>query len=339
MLPCIKICVAENAADTQRPNNSNTQSLKHPTMARKSSSASGGFLFKTGAFAVLAGLAFWLFNQFGSKKSGDPIDAKPPIELPAKTTNTASSDEKTPSQVSEAILPTSSTNEIVQHTWFTLSYDEDHEQAEWVAYELTRERLNENWAARPNTFRPDPDVRTESATPRDYSGSGYDKGHLCPAADMAFNEKAIDETFFMSNMSPQEPAFNAGIWRELEELTRDWARKFNHLYVVTGPVLTNSQYTQIGFSKVSVPNAYYKVLLAPDQHRSIAFILPNELGDSPIMDYACSIDKVEKVTGLDFFPKILKGLDEELEASLDKDAWPINKTRQEERIKVWNVKR
>ena len=306
-------------------------------MARKSSSDSGGFLFKTGIFAVLAGLAFWLFNQFGGKKPDEPLDTKPALEFPEQAAKPSA--EVRPNQVPDAILPASTTGEIVRHTWFVLSYDEDHEQAEWVAYELTRDRLNENWAARPNSFRPDPEVRTESATPRDYNSSGYDKGHLCPAADMAFDEAAIDETFFMSNMSPQDPAFNMGIWRELEELTRDWARKFNHLYVATGPVLAQSNYPQIGFSKVSVPNAYYKVLLAPEQQKAIAFILPNELGDSPIMEYACSIDKVEKTTGLDFFPNLLKGLDEELEGSLDKDAWPINKARQEERIKVWNKKR
>ncbi len=306
-------------------------------MARKSSSNSNGMLFKTGIFALLAGAAFWLFNMFGGKKSDAPIDTKPPIEVQTKTAETQT--EQTPKQVPEAILPTSSTGEIVRHTWFVLSYNEDHEQAEWVAYEINRERLNENWAARPNTFRPDPNVRTESATPRDYTSSGLDKGHLCPAADMAFNEKAIDETFYMSNISPQEPGFNSGIWRELEELTRDWARKFNRLYVVTGPVLTQTNYQQIGFSKVSVPNGFYKVLLAPSERKAIAFILPNALGDSPVMEYACSIDKVEKVTGLDFFPKMLKGLDEELEASLDVDAWPINKVRQEERIKVWNKRR
>lgn len=309
-------------------------------MARKSSSDSGGFLFKTGIFALLAGAAFWLFNHFGG--TSDPNSEKPQTEIPAEkpeSPDTPAQASTTASQVPDEILPSSTTGEIVHHTWFTLSYNEDHEQAEWVTYQLTREHLNENWAARPNTFRPDPDVHTESATPRDYNASGYDKGHLCPAADMAFDEKAIDETFFMSNISPQTPAFNVGVWRELEELTRDWARKFKRIYVATGPVLAQNNYPQIGFSKVSVPNAFYKVLLAPDQQKAIAFILPNELGDSPIMDYACSIDKVEKATGLDFFPKLLKGLDEELEASLDKDAWPINKARQEERLKVWNLKR
>ncbi|MBL7829202.1 MAG: DNA/RNA non-specific endonuclease [Saprospiraceae bacterium] len=303
-------------------------------MARKSSN-SGGFLFKSGVFAVLAGLAFWLFNHFGGKKTDTPIDEKPPIEIPDSSDKPATPVSE--SQVPQSILPKSS-GELVEHTWFSLAYNEDHEQAEWVAYELTRTRLNENWAERPNTFRPDAAVRTESATPRDYSGSGFDKGHLCPAADMAFDATAIDETFFMSNISPQQPAFNMGIWRELEELTRDWARKFKKLYVVTGPVFSgNAQ--QIGFSKVSVPSGFYKVLLAPDQLKTIAFVLPNSMSDKPVMSYACNIDRVEKSTGIDFFPNILNGLNEELEASLDPEAWPVNAGRQEQRIKVWNLKR
>ncbi len=307
---------------------------------RNSSSNSGGFLFKTGIFAALAGLAFFLFNQFGSKKSDQPIDEKPPIEISNGHPKTEVGTPQTPveSQVPEEIFPASS-GEVVRHIWYALGYSEDHEQAEWVAYELTREHLNENWADRPNSFRPDPGVRTESATPRDYNASGYDKGHLCPAADMAFDAAAIDETFFMSNMSPQVPAFNMGIWRELEELTRDWARRFKRLYVVTGPVLTQPGLGQIGFSKVTVPAAYYKVLLAPEEQRAIAFILPNERSDRLVTDYACSIDKVEKTTEIDFFPRLLKGLGEELEGSLDKNAWPINSKRYEERVKVWNVRR
>jgi len=305
---------------------------------RRSSSNSGGFLFKTGLFAALASLAFFLFNQFGSKKADQPLDSKPPIEIPDDSAEAPRPKPQTESQVPDEIFPASS-GELVRHTWYALGYSEDHEQAEWVAYELTRERLNENWAERPNTFRPDPAVHTESATPRDYSSSGYDKGHLCPAADMAFDATAMDETFFMSNMSPQVPAFNMGIWRELEELTRDWARRFKRLYIVTGPVLTEPGLKQIGFSKVTVPAAYYKVLLAPDQQRAIAFILPNQMSEKLVTDFACSIDQVEERTGIDFFPELLKGLGEELEGSLDKDAWPINRNRYEQRVKVWNLRR
>jgi len=294
---------------------------------RKSASNSDGFLFKTGLFALLAGIAFWAFNQFGGKKS------EPAFDSPGGTEQAAPIPSPT---ISDDILPSSTTGEIVRHTYYALSYSEDHEQAEWVAYELTRDRLDKNWVDRAASFFPDPLVRTESATPRDYSGSGYDRGHLVPAADMAFDTLAMNETFFMSNISPQERAFNGGIWRELEENVRDWARKFEHLYVVTGPVLSKAGKGRIGFSKVTVPEAYYKVLLAPEQHRAIAFVLPNGVSDQPLMEYATTIDQVEQLTKIDFFPKMLRGLDEELEASLDKSAWPINSKRYEKRLREWN---
>lgn len=309
-------------------------------MARRSSSSdSGGFLFKTGLFALLAGLAYWAFNQFSGKKPDDNALPRPTTELPSDTTPTKgqSPDAAQPSTIADELLPSMPQGtEIVHHTWYALAYDETHEQAAWTVHELTRDRLNENWAERPATFLPDPAVRTESATPRDYNASGYDRGHLVPAADMAFREEAISETFFMSNISPQLHAFNGGVWRELEENTRDWARKFKRLYVVSGPVLTKPGLGQIGFSKVTVPAYFYKILLAPDQRRAIAFIMPNQRSDKPLMDYAVTIDQVEKITGIDFFPKLLKGLDEELEGSLDKDAWPVNDKRYQMRLQKWN---
>ncbi|MBL7775965.1 MAG: DNA/RNA non-specific endonuclease [Saprospiraceae bacterium] len=300
-------------------------------MARKSSSDSGGFIFKTGLFAILAGLAFWIFNKFGGEKTVAP-------DIPGPATGQTESVEPPASSptLTDQVLPLSTTGAIVRHTYYTLSYSEDHEQAEWVVYELNRDRLNQNWVERDASFRPDPAVRTESATPNDYRGSGYDRGHLVPAADMAFNELAMSETFFMSNMSPQLKAFNGGVWRELEECTRDWARRFKLLYVVTGPVLSRGGLAEIGFSKVTVPSAFYKVLLAPDQGRAIAFILPNELSDRPLMEYATTIDQVEQLTGIDFFPQVLKGLNEELEGSLDKNAWPIDSRRYQRRLQEWN---
>jgi endonuclease G len=294
-------------------------------MTRRSSSKSQGALFKSGIFVLLATIAYWFFNQSGGSKPSDTLPSLPDDQnAPAVST----------CQVPDEMLPAVNNGELVRHTYYVLSYDEEHEQAEWVAYELTRERLNQEWADRPQGFFPDPLVRTESATPRDYSGSGYDRGHLCPAADMAFDEAAIKETFYMSNISPQVRTFNGGVWRELEELTRDWARKYEHLYVVTGPVLTRSGVGAIGFNKVTVPAAYYKILLAKD--RSIAFMLPNEQSDRPVMDYACSIDAVEEITGIDFFPRILKGADESLEAECDRSLWPVSVKRYERRLLQWN---
>jgi len=119
-------------------------------------------------------------------------------------------------------LPTSTTDEIVEHEFYTLSYSERHEQAEWVAYELKKNQLSHSNLERPY-FIDDPQVETGSASWKNYKHSGYDKGHLCPAADRRFSRKAFDETFYTSNISPQLNDFNAGIWNNLEQKTRYWA--------------------------------------------------------------------------------------------------------------------
>ncbi|MCS7036848.1 MAG: DNA/RNA non-specific endonuclease [Saprospiraceae bacterium] len=292
---------------------------------RHPSSADDGIWFKTGLFALLAGLAFWIFQQFGGDKKEESL---PKVESPREAPATC--------RVPEDILPTSTTGAVVRHTYYVLSYSEDHEQAEWVAYELLRERLQQPWVERFGAFRPDPDVRTESATPRDYSGSGYDRGHLVPAADMAFDAKAMDETFFMSNISPQVRTFNGGVWRELEENIRDWAKRMDVLYVVTGPVLTRPGLGQIGFNRVTVPSAFYKVIYAPQQRNAIGFVIPNAMSDRPLLEYACSVDEVEKITGIDFFLRLLRGAEERLEADADKTLWPTSSRRYERRLREWN---
>jgi endonuclease G len=305
-------------------------STKHITKNMAKSSDSGGTIFKTGLFAILAGLAFWIFNR-SSGTGGDAVDIeKPTTEAPTSPAEVKS--EKVPDY-----LPKSKGGEEVQHTWFTLSYSEDHEQAAWVAYELTRKQLDNKWADRAGMlFRPDPNVRTESATPRDYTGSGYDRGHLCPAADMSFDTTALQETFFMSNISPQAKGFNTGVWREMEELTRDWARKYDRIFVVTGPILSRKGIAQIGFSKVTVPVGFYKAIYAPKQHIAIGFAVPNQKSDKPVMEYAFNLDYVEQLTNIDFFPELMSGSNEAPEKELDKSLWPVNEKRYNMRVQQWN---
>ncbi len=297
-------------------------------------SDTGGTIFKTGLFAILAGLAFWIFNRSSNSTIPDPVP-QPTSQSPTSSPGTS-----TPEDIKAADVPDylpKFKGEEVQHTWFTVSYLEDHEQAEWVAYELTRKQLDDNFASRAGmTFMPDPNVRTESATPRDYTGSGYDRGHLCPAADMAFDTNALRETFFMSNISPQAKGFNTGIWREMEELTRDWARKFGRIYVVTGPILSRPGIKQIGFSKVTVPVGFFKTIYAPKQEIAIGFAVPNQKSDRPVMEYAFHLDYVEKLTGIDFFPDILGGDKEGPEKEVDKTQWPINEKRFTQRVSLWN---
>jgi len=163
----------------------------------------------------------------------------------------------------QELLPISTTGQIVKHKYYTLSYSQQNKQAEWVFYLLTK--ANSLGAVeRGNNFRPDPGVSTGSASLEDYKNSGYDKGHLCPAADMAFDSQAMSETFYLSNMSPQYPSFNRGIWKKLEELVRKWAIQEDSLYVVTGPIFINNK-GSIGPDKVTVPGFYYKVLYDPKE--------------------------------------------------------------------------
>ena len=152
----------------------------------------------------------------------------------------------------EILLPEINPNDIiVKHYAYTLNYNEEHEQAEWVAYILTKDRVY-GTVKRTNNFRPDPKVKTGSATLADYKGSGYDRGHLAPAADMKWSATAMSESFYMSNMSPQRPGFNRGIWKRLEQLVRTWAVEYEEIHVVTGPVLKGS-FKSIGPNQVSVP--------------------------------------------------------------------------------------
>lgn len=218
-------------------------------------------------------------------------------------------------------LPSSTTKQVIHHKNFSLSYSEKHEQAEWVAYELTANEA-QGVVARGDDFRPDPAIKTGSADLPDYQGTGYDRGHLAPAADMKFSEKAMSECFYMSNMSPQEPLFNRGIWKNLEDQTRRWAIENEKLYVVTGPVLAYSKGV-IGRNKVTVPKYYYKILVdhtAPDV-KAIAFIMPNTKCVKPLQAYVVSIDSVEKITGIDFFYAFPDALERKLESRTMASSW------------------
>lgn len=218
-------------------------------------------------------------------------------------------------------LPTSTTSQIVKHNYYTLSYNEKAEQAEWVAYELKRSYVKNDNFKRP-FFIEDPKVKTKSAHWRNYKQSGYDKGHLCPAADMEFDINAYNDTFYTSNISPQNHDFNAGIWNRLEQKVRFWAVKNDGLFVVTGGVLKGNLKT-IGAEKVVVPKYFYKILLSRSKgnYKMLAFLMPNEKSNKSIFDYIVSVDKLESITGIDFFPQLEDNLENSLEKNIDLHSW------------------
>lgn len=226
-------------------------------------------------------------------------------------------------------IPSSPYNEQrVEHKAYVLGYNEDTEQPNWVSYVLTREHLMAPESSRTEDFREDMSVITGSATLDDYRGSGYDRGHLAPAADFKWNEEAMSETFYLSNMSPQEKDFNRGKWADLESAVRLNAYNDGVLYVTTGPVFyPNRSVKRIGKNRVAVPHAYYKALMVnnPNEQKAIGFLLPNENLNGPLVSYAKSIDELEKITGLNFFEALDDEIENRIEAKFNPKDWSYTK--------------
>jgi endonuclease G, mitochondrial len=214
-------------------------------------------------------------------------------------------------------------DEIIRHSAYVLGYSEEHEQARWVAYQLTYQEVRGSQKRKDN-FRSDPSVSTGSASIADYKGSGYDRGHLAPAADMKLNSTYMSESFFMSNMSPQDPGFNRGVWKSLEAVVRNMALQNEAIYVVTGPIFMSNK-GSIGLNKVTIPGYYYKVILdySGEKHKAIGFILPNSNSTSSLSSFAVSVDIVENKSGLDFFSALPDEEETELESQYDFSAWKV----------------
>ena len=196
------------------------------------------------------------------------------------------------------------TDKIINHDYYSLSYNEEAEQAEWVSYKLTTSSFSQN-IERTNDFREDPMVIEGSANLGDYYKSGYDRGHLAPAGSMKKSELSMSESFMMSNMSPQLAGFNRGVWKRLEGKVRFWVENNDSILVVTGPILDNPL-TTIGENEVFVPRAFFKVLVAYKNEKvmGIGFIVPHEKSDKSLYSFATSIDSIEDLTGIDFYCRL-----------------------------------
>jgi endonuclease G len=203
---------------------------------------------------------------------------------------------------------------IIRHLGYTLSYNSKYKQANWVAYLLTKDETVKRFQ-RGEYFAPDPLIPGTNLAV-DYAKSGYDRGHLAPAADMGYSMETMVQSFYYSNISPQVPRFNRGIWKKLEMQVRNWAIAYDSLYIVIGPIFSDSMKV-IGPHRVAIPKAYYKVLLQKRNGEwfGIGYVLPNASLKGDIMQYATSIDKVEELTGIDFF----WGLDDEIEKKIEKN--------------------
>jgi endonuclease G len=207
----------------------------------------------------------------------------------------------------------------IPHTYYTLSYSPSDRQAEFAIYYLSVSSIK-GMQERTDDFRIDPTVKLNPVTSTSYQGSGFDRGHLAPAADFKLNLTAMSETFFMSNMSPMTPSFNRGIWSNLEDKVRENALSLGGVYVVTGPVLTNNCGTIGG--GISVPCSFYKIIFKEGSNpKMIGFLLSNTGSSLPLKNFIVSVNEIEKLTNLDFFPTLKDDVEGSLEASKSTVGW------------------
>jgi len=238
------------------------------------------------------------------------------------------------------LVPEGNRSDVIRHKYYTIGYNESHEQPDWVVYELRAADLKTPNVPRARRFKEDPMVTTSSARHSDYTRSGYSRGHMAPAGDMAFNQEAMQESFYMSNMSPQLTGYNGGVWRELEESVRDWAYEEGQLLVASGPIFSDLTQYIGNSSKVRVPEAFYKIIVARDSKRpkGVGFVIPHEVTERPLTDFAVTIDDLEAQLGLDFFDQNYQSneVEEAVESQVDISRWPLSKKRYQNRINHWN---
>jgi endonuclease G, mitochondrial len=201
----------------------------------------------------------------------------------------------------DILLPVRFDDQILNYNGFTLSYNETHEQANWVFYKLTKyDLVCEVQSKRKNNFKEDYSFLTKSSSLDDYRYSGYDRGHLKPAADESCDQDQMDETFYMTNISPQHPSFNRGIWKRLEDHVRELALENDSLYIYTGGVLVGSL-DKIGVNEVSVPNNFWKVIFIYKNgvRNIICYLIPNRKCDEGIDEFIIGITELESLILID----------------------------------------
>lgn len=219
-------------------------------------------------------------------------------------------------------IPAYSDNDfILKRIAYTTSYDKVNKIPKWVAWHLTSDHTNGNQRRLAN-FIVDDNVPAPRAELVDYKGSGYDRGHMCPAGDNKWGYEPMKESFFLTNICPQNHNLNCGDWNELEIVCRNWANKYGDIYIVAGPILYKGEHETIGLNKVTVPEAFFKVVLCMNgTPKAIGFIYKNHPCNNPQSSYVNSIDQVERITGLDFFYNLPDDIEEKVEATANLSDW------------------
>lgn len=211
--------------------------------------------------------------------------------------------------------------QIKEYTGFTVSFNKDNHTPNYVAWELLGSEVS-NDKGRSDKFWQDTEIE---GCPQhsDYTRSGFDRGHMCPAADQKWSEQAMNDCFVMANMCPQVHELNAGAWLTLENKERQWAQRDSAIMIVAGPIYEETNQDRIGNIGVRVPGAFFKAFVAPylDQPRAIAFVYPNMSAPGNMQNYAMSIDQLEEILGYDLFPALPDDIEDKVEATFSFKEW------------------
>ena len=218
-------------------------------------------------------------------------------------------------------LSTKIPSQLLSRIAYVLSYNKETLCPNWVAWKLTAEHTDGE-VKRIGAYFEDEEVPEPRATKADYRGSGWSHGHMCPAGDNKWDETAMKESNLLTNMCPQDRGLNSGVWNKIEQDCRKWARKYGEVYIVCGPVLLNRVHETIGVNRVVVPEAFFKVVLClTGKPKAIGFVIRNNGGTKKRDQFVNTVDEVERITGMDFFPALPDDIEDEVEAHANLEEW------------------
>ncbi len=260
---------------------------------------------------IVIATAVWIYGRQQAKEYSTPS--------PDSSEKTASSGDT--SELLKVVIPDSLPSQIKKYEGFTLSFNRTNHTPNYVAWELLPDETD-GVHSRYNKFWQDPEIKG-CPTTSDYTRSGFDRGHLCPAADQKWSNTAMEHCFVMANICPQDHSLNSGAWATLEKRERNWANQFQGLIIIAGPIYQSSDTQTIGSTRVRVPSAFFKVMLAHNEAnpKAIAAVYPNMAARGNIYNYFMSVDDLEKLTGFNFFSSLPDNVENQIEATFNPKEW------------------
>ena len=215
-------------------------------------------------------------------------------------------------------------DDIIQHIGYTTAYNHTTLTPNWVAYELTKSEADGD-LPRNDAFAQDQACKGRQADLSDYRGSGWDRGHMAPAADMKWSDQAMLESFLLTNMCPQDHECNAGVWERTERMGRRIAGQYGSVHIVCGPVYKSTKYRTIGANQVAIPDAFFKAFLiqADGTYSAIGFYVANTDERQELKATTLTVDELEKIIHRDLFPALPDDIEKEIEAKIMKKHWGI----------------